>query len=109
MNKYKLFVLTNILFHICLVFLSALWMIANYIGFIPVLIYSAIVSNMAKVEYTYSRLLFNSMLVFFTLAALLTLINDILLTGMLFSLPGIMVAITTQPMLVRYCRETAES
>ena len=52
MNKYKLFVLTNILFHICLVFLSALWMIANYIGFIPVLIYSAIVSHMAKPEHS---------------------------------------------------------
>lgn len=109
MNKYRLFVLTNILFHICLVFLSALWMIANFVGFIPVLIYSAIVSHMAKPEHSYSRLFFNSMVVFFTLAALLTLINDILLTGMLFSLPGIMVAITTQPMLVRYCREPAKS
>lgn len=102
MNKFKFFVLTNLLWHVCFLFLGMIPFMANIVGLIPVLIYSTGLSLIINKDDAYWVALRKSVLAFLVVAIPLAF-EDMLLVGMLFSLPAIILAVSLQPRLVRLC------
>lgn len=98
MNKYKVFIETNLLWHLCLLFLGFPLM-SNLFGFIPILIYSAIITNIIKKEESYLKKLFKCFLVFLSISLILC-IESFFIVGILMSIFGIVIALLLNPIII---------
>ena len=108
MNRFKFFVLTNCLFHICFLFTCPLPFMANIVGAIPIVGYSAILAFIVNETNNYKTVLFKSSLVFLILSSILSLISDMILIGIVLTIVGVVLALLLQPILLRYCRREPE-
>lgn len=77
---------------------------ANIVGAIPVIIYSAILTFIVHKTDNYKNILFKSSLIFIIQSIILSLISDMILTGIILSVIGIILALLLQPMIMRYCK-----
>lgn len=76
---------------------------ANIVGAIPIVIYSAILAFIVNQTDNYKKILLKSFLIFLMLSFVLAVISDLILVGMILSIIGIVLAILLQPMIARYC------
>ena len=104
MNRFKFFVLTNCLFHVCFLFTCPLPFMANIVGVIPILVYSTVLTFIVKEIDSYKTILLKSFLIFIVLAIVLTIISDMILVGMILSIIGIVLGLLLQPLLLRYSK-----
>ena len=104
MNRFKFFILTNCLFHVCFLFTCPLLCMADIVGAVPIFVYSVILTIAVKDTDTYNKLFFKGLLTFLPLAVALTLMSDLILVGMILSILGIVLALSLQPLLLRYCK-----
>lgn len=104
MNRFKFFVLTNCLFHTCFLFTCPLPFMANIVGAIPIVTYSASLAFIIKETDDYKKVLFKSSLIFLIFSIVLATISDMILIGMILSIVGIVLALLLQPLLLRYCK-----
>lgn len=108
MSKFKLVVLTNCLWHVCLLLGCPIAFLANICGAIPVAIYAAILCNIIKPTDTYLKGFLKSLGTFAIIAFVLAIISDMLLVGMVFSFIGITLSLILQPTLLKYCKNEKE-
>jgi len=104
MNKFKFFVLTNLLFHTWFLFTCPIPFMANVVGVIPLIVYSLLLCLIVKETDTYYRLLFKSSLIFLAIAIILSIVSSTLMVGVVLSSLGIVLGLLIQPLLLRYCK-----
>lgn len=108
MNKFKLVLLTNCLWHVCLLFTCPIAFLANIVGAVPILAYSVCLSMFSEPTDTYLTNFLKSLITFSTIAIILSVISDMFLVGMVFSFIGILLSLILQPKLLKYCKNEKE-
>lgn len=98
MNRYKLFIIINLVFHACILIGGLPPILANIAGFIPILLHSIVLIIVIKKEDSYLKLFLKNIVIFSILAFISP---DIIQVGILLSVFGILLSLIAVPYSIR--------